>query len=178
MSILDALNPYTTLIKVGMIVLVLGTVFGLGAKWNGDRWERKYTILQTEYQQFKGGVAALGEAAKAKAAKENLDNLRAKERADALHDQTLADMRGVIARMRVAATKRNPGGNTLPAAPAGASRPDLATFDRAELESAFRRLLGEVRGLVDEGSQATIDLNTAKQWAGEVRLKLSTTLKE
>ena len=47
-------------VKVLAIVILLGAVFGAGAYLNGNRWEKKLTVLQSEYDTFRGGVAALG----------------------------------------------------------------------------------------------------------------------
>jgi hypothetical protein len=55
--------------------------------------------------------------------------------------------------------------NYVPAAPTGASRPDLACFDRTQLESTIRNLDAGIQGLIDKGDEAVVNLNTGKRWA-------------
>jgi len=168
------MNPLV--VKLWAVALILIAVFGAGWRINGNRWDAKYQKLDGEYQQFKGGVAALGQEAKTRNAVITLDNLKAKERADEEHTRQHGLDVSTIGRMRH--DRDSAGGGTVPAAPAGSARPDLACFDREALKSAYGRLVERVRGGADEGTAATIDLNVAKVWAGEVHLKMSTTLKE
>ncbi len=154
------MNPLV--VKWVLIGLVLASAFGAGWKVNGDRWEKKYQTLQAEYDQFKGGVAALGEAAKVKAKKEATANKLAQRRANEQNTSTITTLRADVERLRN--DRDRAGGGRVPPAPAGTIRPDLACFDRASLESALGKLIGDVRGLADEGSQATIDLDTGKNW--------------
>lgn len=55
--------------------------------------------------------------------------------------------------------------NYLPPAAPGAKRPEVATFDRQELERAIQRLDDRVSGIIEKGDQARIDLDTARSWA-------------
>jgi len=154
------MNPLV--VKWVLIGLLLASCFGAGWKVNGDRWEGKYQKLQAEYDQFKGGVAALGEAAKLAADKEARRTKLAKEKADEanryVHDNNLA----VIERLRRDADGARSGG--VPPAPAASGRPDLVCFDRTEYQRAYGGLVKEVRGLADEGTAATVDLDTGKAW--------------
>lgn len=140
-------------IAAGAAILLLG--FAL--KVQTDRLR----AVQAEYGQFKGGVEALGAAAADAAAKKEKDDRERKEKADAENLKTIAALRADVKRLRDARS----GSSFVPGPAAGASRPDLACFDRAELESALRRFDQELQGIVDEGSAATVDLNTAKVWA-------------
>ena len=130
--------------------------------------------VQGDYDQFKGGVAALGHEAEVRNAKQALADLKAKEIADEENLRTHAADRADIKRLRDDAdrARRSP----VPEAPAGSKRPDLACFDRTEFEQGYgilaQRLRDGARRIADQGTQATIDLDTAKRWA----LKLSTTL--
>jgi len=121
---------------------------------------RAYDELADQFSTFKGGVAALGEQAKKDAAAKAVKDKANKEKADAENKRTTDALRADVERLRDERDRAR--GSFVPAAPAGARRPDLACFDRAELESAIRGLVTDVRSLVDEGSQATVDLNTAK----------------
>lgn len=149
---------------VGVLLVVL-SIAGAGAYANGVRWETKYDKLQANYDTFKGGVAALGEKAKADAAKKAADDAKLKARIDDENKRDVAGLRAAVARLRLEADRAR--GSYVPPADTGARRPDLACFDRAALESAVRELVAEVRGLVDEGSAATLDLNAAKLWNSE-----------
>lgn len=157
--------PYATAIKYVAIVAVLATAFGAGWKINGDRWEVKYTALNSKFEQFKGGVAALGHAAEARSAIQALNDLKSKERNDEEHTRVTAAMRADIKRVRHDADSAR--GSFVPSAPAGAARPDLACFDRGEFESALRDFVADIRGQADEGTAATVDLDLAKVWNSE-----------
>lgn len=146
---------------LGVLLLVLA-VASAGAYANGVRWERKYDKLAAEFSTFKGGVAALGEAAAKAAAEKAANDAKLKAGADNENQRTVSSLRSTIARLRADADRAR--GSYVPPASTGASRPDLACFDRAALESAIRELVAEVRGFVDEGAAATVDLNTAKIW--------------
>lgn len=161
---MNPLAPYMAFIKAGAVALILLAAFSAGAVWNGNRWEAKYQKLESEYNQFKGGVAALGEAAKVENAKIALADLKAKERADEENKrQHTADIDTILRLRRAADSAR---GSFVPPAPAGTKCPDgQACFDGPELERALRGLVEEVRGLVDEGTSVATDLNTAKRWA-------------
>jgi len=141
-------------------ILAALVILGLG----GWGWFEKsrYDRLKAEYEHFKGGVEALGLAAKKAAAdKEAQDKLR-KEQADVENKRTTDALLADIKRLRDSRSGRR----IVPPAPAASKCPDgQACFDRAQLELALRDYRSAIRGLVDEGSQITIDLDTAKNWA-------------
>lgn len=117
--------------------------------------------LRKEYAEFKGGVEALGRAAQAEAdRKEKADKLR-KETVDAENAAALATLASTVQRLRNASAGRS----IVPAAPAATVRPDLACFDRAELERTLREYRSEIRGLADEGAACAVNLDSAKRWA-------------
>ena len=149
---------------VGILLGVLG-IASAGAYANGVRWELKYQKLNAEYVSFSNGVAKLGEQAKAKNALIAFDDIKKKERVDDENARRhTADINTILRLRRDADGARR---SFVPPASAGAARPDLACFDRTALESALRELVTEVRGFVDEGAAATIDLDTAKIWNQE-----------
>jgi hypothetical protein len=116
---------------------------------------------KADHAKFVGGVEALGMEAAKDAANKDLWSKLNKEKADAENAKTHADDRATIKRLRDA----NPSGSFVPQAPAGSSRPDLACFDRAEYQRTDGIFTEGARGLSDEGTAATVDLNTAKAWA-------------
>ncbi len=139
---------------LGAVILLLG----IGLKVQSSRLES----CKAEFQTFKSEVERLGLEAKEKAKKqEALDKLK-KDKADA-ELRKLRSANAEFKRLRDSDTSRR----RLPPAPAETSRPDLSCFDRSELERAYGELVKEVRGIADEGTEATISLDAAKQWASE-----------
>jgi len=120
---------------------------------------------KTDYAVFKSNVELLGKKAEADRVKKEADNLKAKENADVEHAKTVADLAATVKRLRGA----NPPRSSLPSAPTTSSRPDLACFDREQYlredGAATARLFEGARSLADEGTAATVGLNTAKTWA-------------
>lgn len=104
----------------------------------------------------KGRAAA--EAARAKAA----DDKRRKEQIDDQHAFEVGVVRRDSERLRRALASRS----LVPAAPATSSRPDLACFNRAELDGALRGFAEGARGLVGEGDESTVGLNAGKRSVG------------
>lgn len=147
-------------------VTVLLIVLALAGYIETLRLERDHaysreTKAKAELATFKAEVAVLGEQAKkAAAAKEAADKDR-KEKADAEHDTTVAALNARVASLRNARSGRS----ILPTTASCPERPAAACLDRAILERALRTLDQDVQGLVDEGSRATVDLDTAKRWA-------------
>lgn len=152
-------------VKVAIAAAVLAAAMGFAAYKMHEHDMIAFNALQSEYDTFKGGVAALGEQAKKDAEKKAADDAKLKKRIDDENKRTVANLRADIARLRDQADRAR--GSFVPPALAGTARPDLACFDRAALESTLRELVAEVRGLVDEGTAATINLNTAKAWNAE-----------
>ena len=155
-------------VKGLLAVLVLAAVAGFAAYKMHQHDQIAYDKLMAEYNTFKGGVAALGEKAKTDAAKQALHDLKNKERADNENKRTTTANAVAIARLRRELDAAR--GSYVPPAPAGTEHPELACFDRDALGSAIRGLVAEVRRLVDEGTAAVTDLNTAKIW-NQGRLK-------
>lgn len=116
---------------------------------------------KAEFATFKGGVEALGLAAKDAADKKKAADRKRKEDADAENKRLAANLAIALKRLR----DERAGSGFVPPAAAGSASPDRATFERAELERAIRSLDSGVQGLVDEGSAATLSLDTAKRWA-------------
>ena len=143
-----------------LAVLILASMaFGAAEMRKHDN--ARYDVLAVKFNTFKSQVATAGMEAQAKAKAQAAADKRAKEQADNENQKTITSLRTDIKRLRDSSAR----GSYVPAAPAGAVRPGLACFDRPQLERAIRDLVAEVRGLVDEGSETTVDLDTAKRWA-------------
>lgn len=116
-----------------------------------------------KYDSFVADVKVMGQKAQDAATLKAASDKLAKDTADAENAATVARLNTDIAKLRADADRAR--GGFVPAAPAGSSRPDLACYDRATLESALGGFVAGVRGLADEGAAATVDLNTARKWA-------------
>lgn len=130
--------------------------------------------LATMTQKFNGFVAQVkvaGNKQEAEAKAKMMADKLAKDTADAENAATVSRLNGTIGRLRADADRAR--GGLLPAAPAGSRRPDLACFDRAEYQRAdgiaTEKLYRGARGLADEGTAATVALDTGKRWAQGVK---------
>ena len=140
----------------------LGTLLVVGALSGACYIQTsRLASLRAEYEAFKGGVEALGRAAKKAAAeKEAADKLR-KEQADALHLKAVDALNADIRRLRSdsARGRRLPLPSTITA---GTSR---TCFDSDRLIAAIRGLDENLLGIVEVGAKAVVDLDAAKNWA-------------
>lgn len=143
-------------VGAGVIFLMLSTATAVQT--------HRLALCKDEFAKFQGGVAALGAAASLAAKEKEAKDKLNKEKADELHRAAIDTLNATVRRLRNA----RPSSSFVPPAPAAASRPDLACYDRPELERATGKFIEGLRGLADEGSAATVDLNTAKTWAGQL----------
>lgn len=129
------------------------------------------------FEAFKQTVAAVGKAQEVQSAQRTKDRKAITTGVDNVHQLETSKLRATVLALD-RKLRTDPGGSVLPPRqqPVPTSGPDLACFDRAELDAALRRFAADTAGLVGEGSAAVLDLNTAKNWAGQ-QLKLSTDLK-
>lgn len=168
----------TGLALYGIIGAAVGVLGLTGAVWlQTSRLETRTVELETrtvelkaktdEHDKFVADVKLIGEAQEkiAKATDDRYKKL-VKEKDDELF----------VARTQfasVAKRLRDPvsgsGRSVLPPAPANTSRPDLACYARADLDAALRSFTGGAGEIVIEGQSNTIDLNSAKEWASDLR---------
>lgn len=143
----------------GVLVLLLAGAYVKGCS---DERER--------FVSFKAAVAAEGRAAEERTRRRIAADKELKRKADERYAKEKLVLTGKLA----AAHKRlrdNSRGSILPAAGPGSKRPDRITFDRAELDGAFRGFDSEIRGILDEtttivgeGDEARLGLNVARGW--------------
>lgn len=140
----------------------LAAALGFGVAWTIRGWQ--LDAVRAEFSLFRGQVEVLGKAAEAKAKQQEKDDADRKKRADAENGKTKAALAIALNSLRNA----NPPSSRMPDPPASSSRPDLLCLDRAEYQrtdgEAIGRLYAGARSLADEGTAATVDLNTAKIW--------------
>ena len=153
-----------SLVRLGVYAAIILGLMGVGAWFEHGRMQKKLDAAVAEHNQFKGGVEALGRAALAQAKLDTQLALLRKEQADEENRKRTTALTATIRGLR---NERDDARRRfLSAAPAGSQCPEgQACFDRAEFERAYGDLVGEVRALADEGTQVTIDLDTAKGWA-------------
>lgn len=158
---LGLILPWWTRWAVLAAALVAAGTFGAVKMHQHD--QHAYDALAADFATFKAQVVAAGEAQEKRTAAISAHDELLKEEADHDHEAALTKLRADVASLRA----RRPDLGILPPATAGAGRADVACFDRGALESALRALVADVRGFVDEGSEAVVDLNSAKLWASE-----------
>lgn len=118
-------------------------------------------MARNEYSDFRREVAIAAQAAAEQALKKTIADEKRKEEADVENVRLNAALAAATRKLRDARASSS----FVPAAASNAPSPANATFDRAELERALRAFDSEIQGLVDEGSRAIVDLDTAKRWA-------------
>jgi hypothetical protein len=137
------------LLAIGLLVL---TVFG---------YVKHCQSVKAEYFNFVQKTKLAGEEQERKTKETIARNLKEKERSDA-ENKRLRTANAALSRgLRESRSSRQ----YVPAPSPSAKRPDAATFDRGELERAIQSLDESVSGLIEQGDQARIDLDTAKEWA-------------
>lgn len=153
-------------VGVGVLVLMLSGALWIQSKRLSNEQEG-HAQTKAEYAAFAALTAAMGRAAKEKAEKQEAADKARKEKADELHARAVATLNDRITRLR--RERDSTPKRIVPPAPTTTSRPELACFDRPELERSIRGDLdavrGEIRQLADEGSKATIELDGVKRWA-------------
>lgn len=145
-------------------LMLAAAAFGAAKMHAHDREE--LDRVTAEHNRYVGGVAALGEAARARAAQQAKDDRERKERADEENRRSRLAVRDAVERLRALAAARDSRGGSVPAAPAGSRCPDdQVCFDR----NLYQRAMGEAdrgaRRLADECTAVTIDLDAAARWA-------------
>ena len=144
------LSLYITL-GMGAIILIFGTLL----KVQSSRLE----TCKAEHKAFVSEVERLGLEAKEKVKQQEVKDKLKKEVADAELKKLRAD-NAEFKRLRDGSGERR-----LPQAPADSRNPELSCFDRTTLESAYGELVKGLRIIADEGTEATLILDTVKRWA-------------
>lgn len=146
---------YWYVVAVAALIALLA---GYGVTMRAER-----DAARSEYSDYRRQVAVAAQAAAEEALKKTIADEKRKEEADANNLRLRADLDLLTKRLRDARASSN----FVPAAASCPERPASAAFDRVLLERALRDFDSAVQGLVDEGSRAVIDLDTAKRWATE-----------
>lgn len=159
-------GSYALIAKWGVIVTLTAAAMGWSAMKMHQHDEVKYDALAGEFGEYKAGVKARGQEAIIRAKAQAATDKAKQEAANAENDRSLGALRSDLARLRADALARDPRGGSMSPAPAGSKCPDDQTcFDRALYQRAVGEFDSEARSGADEGSQVTVDLNSAKLWA-------------
>ena len=120
-----------------------------------------YIVVCERAKTAQAAAVVLAEQARDRALKRADDDRKAKEKADAETKKLRVDLATSDKRLRDERARRS----RVPAAPTGSRRPDIAAFDRAELERAMAYLDERGADIARKGAEATVDLDTAKRWS-------------
>jgi len=137
------------------------SIFAGAAVLFGTVQTNRLKAVKSEYATFKADVKRLGDEAEKRAKEQIAKDRQAKERADAQNKRLRSANDALAASLRESRSRSG----FVPAAAPGARSPERATFDRPLLERAIQQLDAGVSGLIAEGDQARIALDTAKEWA-------------
>lgn len=120
--------------------------------------------VKKDRAQFIAKLESQAAQQKEAAEKKAQEDRKAKEQADEQTQSELDQLHRTIKRLRDERARAS----SVPAAPAGSSRPDLACFDRTLFSGAVGNFEAGVEGLVVEGATAAIELDNARRWARDV----------
>lgn len=148
------LSP-TILGAIGAGIVILG--LGAAVKVQSARLES----TKAEYAGFVAQVKAAGDAQEAASKVKDEQNKLAKEKSDAQNAKSRAALIVALNSLRHASSS----GGGLSAPTPSATSPARTCFDPAKLDSALRNLDQGILGIVEIGSGAVADLDSAKAWA-------------
>lgn len=147
-------GPWALVARWAAIGIACLALFGYG-------YVKGHHSAELDFEKYRGGVEALGRQAEERTAKVIATHKLLTEKSNAENATAISSFRSRIASLRNAI----PSSGIVPAAPATSARPDLIAFDRAEFIGATGNLIDGIRRIADEGSTATVDLNSARTWA-------------
>lgn len=117
-----------------------------------------------DHNAFVAQVGAAGTVAQAKVDVITEKQIEIKEVADVDYKTLSARLAADNKRLRNDRSRSS----ITPAAPTDTGRPDLACFDRTELEQAFGFLINGVSDLTQEGDESTLRLSVGMKWAQDL----------
>lgn len=145
------------------VLFILGLIVGALLAWFIQA--ERLTALQAKFDRFVQIVKTEGEDAQKISEAKDAENKRIKEQSDHEYQTSLDKLRADNQRLRNSRSRQS----ILPPAPTNSKSTDLSCFDRNDLESALQRFDSGVTELVDEGDENTLSLNTAKEWAAQLK---------
>ena len=155
--------------RILLMAAIAAALAGAGAVGASKYYGPRLKALQAEYDQFKGGVEALGRAASLRAKEIDEANKKRKVSADDENRRSTDSLKRTIDGLRDERAKRDTAGGFVSQPAPGSLGLKLACYDSAKLDDALRRLDRGIQGLVAEGDQRTVDLNSVRKWASGIR---------
>lgn len=159
--------PGISLIRIAIYATIVLGLIGMGVYWEHSRMQKKLDAKVAEFNQFKGGVDALGREARKEALEKDLWNKILKEKTDEESRSRIAALKRDTDRLRADADRAREG--FVSRLTAAARRANKAEEFRSEFERAYRELVQEVRAVGDDGVACMIDLDAAKGWAAKIK---------
>jgi len=149
--------------KVLAIAMVTSVFMGAAGAWylQGLRIDKLKADHSLEIQKIKN----MGEIVQSKSDTITVTQEKAKEVADVDYKETIKRLNADNKRLRNERARTS----YTPAAPANTDRPDLACFDRTELEQAFRFLDAGISELTQEGDTNALRLSVGMKWASDLQ---------
>lgn len=123
--------------------------------------------LKSDHELQIQKIKNVGEIVQAKSDTIAATQEKAKEVADVDYKEDFARLNAELKRLRNERARTS----YTPASPANSRSPDLACFDRAELEQAFRFLDSGISELVAEGDKSALRLSIGMKWASELQTR-------
>ena len=164
-------GPYALIARWVALAAFVAAIAGFGAYKMHQHDQKKYDALKGEYDTFKGGIVALGAAAKIVKEQTVARLTKAKTDADKTLAAALNSNASNLARLRK--QRDDARGRVLPNIATDSRRTDLYCADRAILEQgmgdALRLVREGGRGLADKGTENTLRLSTAIDWARSIK---------
>jgi hypothetical protein len=156
-----------------LIGAICAALVGAGAVGASKYYAPRLKALQSDFDQFRGGVEALGKAAAQKAKETDEANRKRKETADAQAVKAKRDLDGLYAAyVGLRDSKRNAGSGVLPETPGTSGDPDRICFSRSGLDRGLDEALGLLRSgsapILRRGDEAVTGLKLAREWAAGV----------
>lgn len=121
--------------------------------------------LKSEHEIFIQKTKSVGEIVQSKSDTITVIQEKAKEVADVDYKETIKRLNADNKRLRNERARTS----YTPAATANSRSPDLACFDRTELEQAFRFLDAGISELIAEGDNSTLRLSIGMKWASDLQ---------
>jgi hypothetical protein len=121
--------------------------------------------LKSEHEIFIQKTKSVGEIVQVKSDTITVTQEKAKEVADVDYKEDFNRLNSELKRLR----NQRASTSYTPAATANSRSPDLACFDRTELEQAFRFLDAGISELTQEGDTNALRLSVGMKWASDLQ---------
>ena len=150
-------------VKEFAVGLLAGSLIAGSGAWyvQGLRIDK----LKSEHEIFIQKTKSVGEIVQVKSDAITVTQEKAKEVADVDYKETIKRLNADNKRLRNQRSRTS----YTPAATANSRSPDLACFDRAELEQAFRFLDAGISELTQEGDTNALRLSVGMKWASDLQ---------